>query len=96
MAGGFSDGQSRLQLKAIVQTNLAAFTRVRNCGGGVLPHLPQDRVRDCSLSEVEARCIAEALIGQLYLTILIAALVGMALQARSVSPDPEKAVPKQD
>ena len=33
--------------------------------------------------------IAEALVGQLYLAILIASLVGMALQARSTSVDPE-------
>jgi hypothetical protein len=33
--------------------------------------------------------VAEALVGQLYLAILIASLVGMALQARSGAEDAE-------
>lgn len=39
---------------------------------------------------VRSLAVAEALVGQLYLAILIASLVGMALQARSVIEDPEK------
>jgi hypothetical protein len=34
--------------------------------------------------------VAEALVGQLYLAILIASLVGMALQARSVTEGREE------
>ena len=41
---------------------------------------------------VRSLAVAEALVGQLYLAILIASLVGMALQARSVKEDPEKPV----
>lgn len=40
--------------------------------------------------------IAEALIGQLYLTILIAALVGMAVQSRSSALSPQKAEPDRE
>jgi ion channel len=36
-----------------------------------------------------ALTVAEALVGQLYIAILIASLVGMALQARSAEEDPQ-------
>lgn len=36
--------------------------------------------------------MAEALVGQLYIAILIASLVGMALQARSVEEDSQNSV----
>jgi hypothetical protein len=60
-----------------------SFTTLTTVGyGDVRPILPV----------VRSLAVAKALVGQLYLAILIASLVGMALQARSVKEDPEKPV----
>jgi len=55
-----------------------SFTTLTTVGfGDVYPVIPAAR----------ALTMAEALVGQLYIAILIASLVGMALQARSVEND---------
>jgi Ion channel len=57
-----------------------SFTTLTTVGfGDVYPVSPAAR----------ALTVAEALVGQLYIAILIASLVGMALQARSVGEDPQ-------
>ena len=57
-----------------------SFTTLTTVGfGDVLPLTPAAR----------ALTVAEALVGQLYIAILIASLVGMALQARSAEEDPQ-------
>ena len=60
-----------------------SFTTLTTVGfGDVHPVTPAAR----------ALTVAEALVGQLYIAILIASLVGMALQARSVEEDPRGSV----